>query len=74
MAQGRGGAMVAMKVICLLAVALQCEAASFLVGGWPGWNPKFDLGAMTSAYKAGDIFVFKYVAGYHDVVVVNKTV
>ncbi|MFS7971843.1 putative Phytocyanin domain, cupredoxin [Helianthus anomalus] len=69
MAEGRGGAGVAMAVICLLVVALQCEAASFVVGDKAGWTMNIAGWEKGKTFKAGDTLVFNYPKGQHNVVV-----
>ncbi|XP_076902863.1 basic blue protein-like [Bidens hawaiensis] len=75
MAEGRGSAMVAMAVICLLVAALQCEvaqAATYVVGGSAGWTFNVAGWEKGKKFKAGDVLVFNYQKGAHNVVVVNK--
>uniref|UniRef100_A0A251TAX8 Putative cupredoxin n=1 Tax=Helianthus annuus TaxID=4232 RepID=A0A251TAX8_HELAN len=75
MAKGRGSAMVSMAVLCLHVAALQCEiaqAATYAVGGNGGWTFNVSAGENGKKFKAGDILVFNYQKGAHNVVVVNK--
>ncbi|XP_071700750.1 basic blue protein-like [Rutidosis leptorrhynchoides] len=75
MAKGRGSAVVATVVLCLLAVALQCEvahAATYVVGGKSGWTFNLIGWPRGKNFKAGDVLVFNYAKGAHNVVAVNK--
>ncbi|XP_071725619.1 basic blue protein-like [Rutidosis leptorrhynchoides] len=75
MAEGRGSVVAATAVLCLLVVAFQCEvsqAATFVVGDKNGWM--FNLSGWPTGknFKAGDVLVFNYPKGAHNVVAVNK--
>ncbi|KAI3675911.1 hypothetical protein L1987_85507 [Smallanthus sonchifolius] len=75
MGEGRGSAMIVVAVLCLLAVALQCEvaqAATYVVGGGNGWTFNTSGWERGKKFKAGDVLVFNYQKGAHNVVVVNK--
>ncbi|KAF5817534.1 putative Phytocyanin domain, cupredoxin [Helianthus annuus] len=78
MAEGKGGTVVVIMVICLLVMALQCDAypvcSSYVVGGKTGWNKNFNNGWLANvALQPCDKFVFNYPKGKHNVAVVNKT-
>ncbi|KAF5781694.1 putative Phytocyanin domain, cupredoxin [Helianthus annuus] len=75
MAEGRGSVVVSMVVLCLLVVAFQCEvaqAATYVVGDDNGWT--FSVAGWENGknFNAGDVLVFNYPQGAHNVVVVNK--
>ncbi|MFS7985845.1 putative Blue (type 1) copper binding protein [Helianthus anomalus] len=75
MAKGRGSAMVTMAVLCLIAAALQCElaqATTYAVGGSGGWTFNVSGWEKGKKFKAGDVLVFNYQKGAHNVVAVNK--
>ncbi|KAI3770331.1 hypothetical protein L6452_01459 [Arctium lappa] len=75
MAGRRGSAMVAAAVLCLLAVALHCQvaqAATYVVGGRAGWTFNLSGWPKGKNFKAGDILVFNYRKGVHNVVAVSK--
>ncbi|KAJ0781098.1 putative Phytocyanin domain, cupredoxin [Helianthus annuus] len=75
MAQGRGSAVVATAVLCLLAVSLHCEvaeAATYVVGGRGGWSFNVSGWSRGKKFKAGDVLVFNYQKGAHNVVAVNE--
>ncbi|KAI3810357.1 hypothetical protein L1987_19969 [Smallanthus sonchifolius] len=75
MDEGRGSAMAVVAVLCLLVVALQCEvaqAATYVVGGGSGWTFNTSGWVQGKKFKAGDVLVFNYQKGAHNVVVVNK--
>ncbi|KAL8208939.1 hypothetical protein R6Q57_008351 [Mikania cordata] len=75
MGEGRGSAMVATAVLCLLAVALHfevAEAATYVVNGSGGWTFNLTAWPKGKKFKAGDVLVFNYQKGAHNVVVVNK--
>ncbi|KAH7833228.1 hypothetical protein Vadar_004220 [Vaccinium darrowii] len=77
--QGRGSAVVAATaaVVCLLLVlnfemAQATEARTYKVGGAKGWT-FHDVGwGKGVMFNVGDIFVFDYKHGYHDVAIVNE--
>ncbi|KAF5775148.1 putative Phytocyanin domain, cupredoxin [Helianthus annuus] len=69
MAKGRGSALVAMVVSCLLLVTLQCElahAATYVVGDGNGWTFNVAGWEKGKNFNAGDVL------GAHNVVVVSK--
>ncbi|KAD5317979.1 hypothetical protein R6Q59_033293 [Mikania micrantha] len=75
MGEGRGSAMVAAAVLCLLAVALHfevAEAATYVVNGRGGWTFNLTTWPKGKKFKASDVLVFNYQKGAHNVVVVNK--
>ncbi|CAI9294300.1 unnamed protein product [Lactuca saligna] len=75
MAKGRGSAMVAAVVLSLMLVALHCQvahAATYVVGGRSGWTFGLSNWPRGKNFKAGDILVFNYKIGVHNVVAVNK--
>ncbi|KAJ0672670.1 putative Phytocyanin domain, cupredoxin [Helianthus annuus] len=75
MAKGRGSALVAMVVSCLLLVTLQCElahAATYIVGDGNGWTFNVAGWEKDKNFNAGDVLVFNYPKGAHNVVVVSK--
>ncbi|KAL8205847.1 hypothetical protein R6Q57_009398 [Mikania cordata] len=75
MAKGRGGAVVTIVVLCQLVMVLQCElglAASYVVGGSIGWKYGVMGWENGKQFKAGDVLVFNYEHGKHNVVAVNK--
>ncbi|KAI7726426.1 hypothetical protein M8C21_020262 [Ambrosia artemisiifolia] len=76
MAQGRVSAVVAAAVICLLVMALHCEvaeAATYVVGGRGGWTYNVSGWPGSKKFKAGDVLVFNYQKGAHNVVAVNNS-
>ncbi|XP_076902864.1 basic blue protein-like [Bidens hawaiensis] len=75
MAEGRDGAVVAMAVLGLLMVSLQCDvaqAASYPVGDAKGWSMNVNGWEKGKTFKVGDTLVFNYAKGAHNVVVVTK--
>ncbi|KAE8664658.1 Basic blue protein [Hibiscus syriacus] len=73
MVQGRGGAMTAAVLLCLLLSHLElAQAATYTVGGAGGWT--FNTVGWTKGkrFKAGDTLVFNYNPSIHNVVAVNK--
>ncbi|PWA56558.1 chemocyanin [Artemisia annua] len=75
MAEGRGSAVMATAVLLLLVMAFQCEvaqAATYVVGGRSGWTFNLTGWPRGKKFKAGDVLVFNYAKGAHNVVVVNK--
>nr|XP_043622578.1 basic blue protein-like [Erigeron canadensis] len=73
--RGRGSAVTAAVVLCLLAVAFQFEvaqAATYVVGGKSGWTFGLTGWPKGKKFKAGDVLVFNYMKGLHNVVAVNK--
>ncbi|KAK9069587.1 hypothetical protein SSX86_011491 [Deinandra increscens subsp. villosa] len=72
MAEGRGSAVVAMALLCLLVVALECEAATYIVGDERGWTFGVSGWENGKRFMAGDVLVFNYLQGAHNVAVVNK--
>ncbi|KAL2477521.1 Basic blue protein [Forsythia ovata] len=76
MAEERGSAVVAIALMMCLVVLFYCEvveAATYTVGGANGWT--FDVADWPKGknFKAGDILVFNYSPGTHDVVVVDES-
>ncbi|KAM0013234.1 putative Phytocyanin domain, cupredoxin [Helianthus debilis subsp. tardiflorus] len=72
MAKGRGSAMMATMVLCLVAVMVQCEAATYVVGDDNGWTFNVDGWEKGKNFNAGDVLVFKYAKGSHNVVAVDE--
>ncbi|XP_050208959.1 basic blue protein-like [Mercurialis annua] len=72
-AQGRGSAMVAMVVLFMLIFQLEMgSAAVYTVGGGAGWTFNLASWPKGKSFRAGDILVFNYSVGAHNVVAVNK--
>lgn len=55
MAVGRDSAVVTMAVLCLLVVALQCEATTYVVGDKSGWAGNIGGWAKGKDFKADDV-------------------
>ncbi|KAL4353453.1 hypothetical protein GQ457_06G001680 [Hibiscus cannabinus] len=73
MAQGRGGAMAAVVLLCLLLSHLEfARAATYTVGGAGGWTFNTAGWPKGKRFKAGDTLVFNYNPSAHNVVAVNK--
>ncbi|XP_076901795.1 basic blue protein-like [Bidens hawaiensis] len=75
MAEGRDGAVVAMAVLGLLMMSLQCDvaqAASYTVGDEKGWAMNVNGWEQGKTFKAKDTLVFNYTKGAHNVVVTTK--
>ncbi|KAK9070660.1 hypothetical protein SSX86_011062 [Deinandra increscens subsp. villosa] len=76
MGKGRGSAVVAAAVLCLLAAALHVEVAeaatTYVVGGRSGWTFNLSGWPRGKKFKAGDLLVFNYQIGAHNVVAVDK--
>ncbi|MGI4370260.1 hypothetical protein ACR2V4_27080, partial [Klebsiella pneumoniae] len=75
MSQGRGSAvMAAAAVLCLLMVLNSevAQAATYKVGGAGGWAFNVAGWPKGKNFKAGDVLLFSYTKGAHNVVVVNK--
>ncbi|XVF45737.1 hypothetical protein PTKIN_Ptkin02bG0230400 [Pterospermum kingtungense] len=73
MAQGRGSAMAATVLLCVLLLNFElAQAAIYTVGGTGGWT--FNTVGWTKGkrFKAGDILVFNYNPSIHNVVAVNR--
>ncbi|GKV24236.1 hypothetical protein SLEP1_g33871 [Rubroshorea leprosula] len=71
--QGRGNAMMATVLLCVLLLHFDmAQAATYTVGGSGGWS--FNVGGWTKGkrFKAGDILIFNYSPSIHDVVAVSK--
>ncbi|KAJ7514359.1 hypothetical protein O6H91_23G040700 [Diphasiastrum complanatum] len=72
---GNGSARYAAIAVALLAI-LQCAmAATYTVGGTPGWNLKvvnYTNWAAQNTFKVGDTLVFKYTSGLHTVLQVSE--
>ncbi|KAL2460490.1 Basic blue protein [Abeliophyllum distichum] len=76
MAERRGSAVVATALMMCLGVLFHCkvaEAATYTVGDAGGWT--FDMVDWPKGknFHAGDILVFNYTPGTHDVVVVDES-
>ncbi|KAL7235833.1 hypothetical protein ACSBR1_019174 [Camellia fascicularis] len=74
--QGRGNAIIAavVLVVCMV-VLLRCEVAqgsNFTVGDAGGWTFSVSGWPNGKSFKAGDILVFNYSPGIHNVVAVGK--
>ncbi|KAK8564383.1 hypothetical protein V6N13_005388 [Hibiscus sabdariffa] len=73
MAQGRGSAMAAAVLLCLLLSRLEfAQAATYTVGGAGGWTFNTAGWPKGKRFKAGDTLVFNYNPSIHNVVAVNK--
>ncbi|KAL7593788.1 hypothetical protein Lser_V15G34159 [Lactuca serriola] len=75
MTEGRGSAMAAAVVLCLVAAVLHCQvaqAATYVVGGRSGWTFNLSNWPHGKNFRAGDVLVFNYKRGTHNVVAVNK--
>nr|GEZ44815.1 basic blue protein-like [Tanacetum cinerariifolium] len=74
MAMGRGNAVMAAAVFCLVVVAFQSEVAharTYTVGDAKGWTFGVQTWPRDKRFNAGDVLVFKYPQGVHNVAVVN---
>ncbi|KAL2477522.1 Basic blue protein [Forsythia ovata] len=76
MAEKRGSAIVATSLIMCLVVLFNCavvEADTYIVGSASGWT--FDVVGWPKGtnFKEGDILVFNYTPGTHNVVVVDES-
>ncbi|KAL4615265.1 hypothetical protein ACB092_07G111400 [Castanea dentata] len=72
--QGRGNAIV-VSVLLLLGMLLHCEnvwAATYAVGDDNGWDFDVDAWPNGKTFRAGDVLVFNYGPGEHDVNSVNQ--
>ncbi|KAM7470385.1 hypothetical protein LguiA_008568 [Lonicera macranthoides] len=72
MAKGRGSAVVAAMVVCLL--VLHCEiaqAATYAVGDTGGWTFNVVNWPRGKTFKAGDVLEFNYNPKFHNVVPVD---
>ncbi|PSS02858.1 Basic blue protein [Actinidia chinensis var. chinensis] len=75
MSQGRGSAVVAAAAVLCLLMVLNSEvvqAATYKVGGARGWTFIVVGWPKGKNFKAGDVLLFSYRTGAHDVAVVNK--
>ncbi|KAL5787503.1 hypothetical protein ACOSP7_004452 [Xanthoceras sorbifolium] len=72
MVQGRGSAILAITMLLLSLFVLQLEAATYTVGGAGGWTFNVAAWSKGKRFKAGDVLVFNYSQGIHNVVAVNK--
>ncbi|KAJ7968093.1 Basic blue-like protein [Quillaja saponaria] len=73
MAQGRGSAMIAIMLLCLLVLPSEMvHAATYTVGDAGGWTFNVVGWPRGKGFRAGDTIVFNYSPRAHDVVVVNK--
>ncbi|KAE8687075.1 Basic blue protein [Hibiscus syriacus] len=73
MVQGRGSAIAAAALLCLLCVHLElAQAATYTVGGTGGWTFNSVSWTKGKRFKAGDTLVFDYNPSLHNVVAVNK--
>nr|GEZ08986.1 basic blue protein-like [Tanacetum cinerariifolium] len=76
MAMGRGNAVMAAAVFCLVVVVFQSEVAYgriYTVGDADGWTYGVQTWPRDKRFNAGDVLVFKYPKGVRDVAVVNQT-
>ncbi|KAI7737202.1 hypothetical protein M8C21_012302 [Ambrosia artemisiifolia] len=71
MGKGKGGAVMAIVVICQLAAALQCAADAHVVGDSAGWNMNISGWGKNVRFLAGDTILFRYPKGKHNVVVLD---
>ncbi|PKI45046.1 hypothetical protein CRG98_034568 [Punica granatum] len=75
---GRGSAASAavavtvLTLLYLLACTEQAEAASYTVGDSSGWTFNVATWPKGKGFKAGDVLVFNYSPGAHNVVAVNR--
>ncbi|PWA40595.1 cupredoxin [Artemisia annua] len=75
MAMGRGNALMAAALFCLVVVAFQSEvshAKTYIVGDAKGWTYGAQFWPTGKSFNAGDVLVFKYLHGAHTVAVVNQ--
>ncbi|GLJ33480.1 hypothetical protein SUGI_0673560 [Cryptomeria japonica] len=79
MAKGRGSAMNHFLVALVVLFVVQCslvevQGATYVVGGPQGWGLQIQKSRWTTGkrFKAGDVLVFKYTPGAHNVVSVNS--
>ncbi|KZV20792.1 hypothetical protein F511_30434 [Dorcoceras hygrometricum] len=73
MSEGRGSALIVLTV--LMAVVFQgqvTEAATYTVGDSGGWTFNVAGWPRGKTFKAGDVLVFNYGPGAHNVVRVNR--
>lgn len=73
---GRGNAVMAVAVFCLVVVAFRSEVAYarvYTVGDADGWTYGVQTWPRDKRFNAGDVLVFKYPQGLHNVAVVNLT-
>ncbi|KAM7474634.1 hypothetical protein LguiB_021877 [Lonicera macranthoides] len=72
MAKGRGSAVVAAMVVCLLVLRFEtARAAPHTVGGTRGWTFNTVDWPKGQTFKTGDTLVFNYNPTYHNVVAVD---
>nr|AFK48048.1 unknown [Lotus japonicus] len=72
MALGRGSAIMVLLVCFLALHSEMAHAATYTVGGAGGWTFNTVGWPKGKRFRAGDTLVFKYGAGAHNVVAVNK--
>ncbi|XP_073308894.1 basic blue protein-like [Primulina huaijiensis] len=75
MSGGRGSALIVLTVVMAMAVVFQgqvTEAATYTVGGSGGWTFNVAGWPRGKTFKAGDVLVFNYGPGAHNVVRVNR--
>ncbi|KAI7727727.1 hypothetical protein M8C21_006097 [Ambrosia artemisiifolia] len=72
MGEGMGGVVMVMVVICLLVVALQCDADIHVVGDSNGWNMNISGWGSSKRFRTNDTILFYYPKGKHNVVRVTK--
>ncbi|PWA81930.1 cupredoxin [Artemisia annua] len=75
MARGRGNAMMAATLFYLVVVAFQSELAHariYTIGDADGWTTGVQTWPRDKRFNAGDILVFKYPKGVHNVATVNQ--
>ncbi|OMO92087.1 Plastocyanin-like protein [Corchorus olitorius] len=71
--QGRGSAMAAMVLLCLVVLHFElAQAATYTVGGRDGWTFNSAAWLKGKKFKAGDKLVFKYSPSFHNVVKVSR--
>ncbi|XP_073127960.1 basic blue protein-like [Henckelia pumila] len=75
MSEGRGSALLVLTVVMAMAVVFHgqvTEAATYTVGDGGGWTFNVAGWPKGKTFKAGDVLVFNYGPGAHNVVSVNR--
>ena len=68
MGRGRGRAVILAALLVCMAFVAESQAAQYIVGGNRGWALPINHSWMSSVrFKSGDVLVFTYKRGVHDV-------